>query len=79
MEYLFGRETFYIIIIRHLFHNSECWAIKKYVSRISVVKMTTLKWLSGKIRKDRKRNKLIEDNAKITSITENEIKQLKIV
>ena len=48
---------------------SECWATKKqHVDKMSAAEMTMLRWMCGKTRKDRVRNKDIRKMVGVTPI-----------
>lgn len=50
-----------------MLYGSECWTMKKVVtSRMNVVKMSMLRWMRGKIWKDKIRDEEVRRNQKVT-------------
>ena len=44
-----------------MLYETECWATKEHVDKMSVIEMRMLRWMSGKTRKDRVRNEYIRE------------------
>ncbi|KAL4196774.1 hypothetical protein AMTRI_Chr04g184840 [Amborella trichopoda] len=61
---------FYRITVRQaLLYGTECWEIKKQgTHRLSVAEMRILRWMSGKIRRDKSRNEYIRENLGVAQI-----------
>ena len=49
---------------------SATFILKQYVSKINVAEMRTLRWMCGKIRRDKIRNERIRKMMKVTPIEE---------
>mgnify|MGYP003703338597 CR=1 FL=1 len=50
-----------MIIRQAMLYETECWATKKHVDKMSVVEMRMLRWMCGKPRKSRVRNEYIRE------------------
>ena len=54
-----------------MLYGTECWAVKsQHESKVSVVKMRMLCWMSGKTRQDRIRNDTISERVGVAPIVE---------
>ena len=52
-----------------MLYGSKCWAIKKqHISKISVIEMRMLRWMSGHARMDRIRNEVIRSKVGVAPI-----------
>jgi hypothetical protein len=54
-----------------MLYGTECWAVKsQHESKVSVVEMRMLRWMSGKTRHDRIRNDTIRERTGVAPIVE---------
>ena len=61
---------FYRIVIRPtMTYGAECWSIKKqHVYKMDVMEMRMVRWMFGKIKKDKIRNECFQEHLGVTSI-----------
>ena len=66
------KEKFYKMVIRStMLYGTKCWAIKKqHVRKINVTEMRMLRWMCGKIWRDKIRNERIHKMIEVASIEE---------
>ena len=57
----------------------DCWVVKKRVSKMNVAEMKMLRWMCGKIRRDKIRNERIHKMIEVAPIEENERKSITMV
>ena len=65
-----GAESHSIVIKPTITYMEQCWAVrKKDENRLHVAEMRMLRWIRGKTRKDRVRNQIIQEDAKMCEMS----------